>query len=343
MENAIMEIVEEMKKLRTDFNAEQQETRKLIEEKFSKDQEEKAEINGKIEKQDGRIYKLENGTRKRNVIVYGLTEETHENFNDLKQKIDWLFNTKMEMGIKREEIDEFFRLGKKNDSKRNRPIIVKMISSWRKTEIMMNKRKLKGTMIFIENDMNEEEMKEKRNMVTEMKDLKSKGHDAYIRGKSLIVNNVSEAGTSNNAREKNNTTGNIRDDEATTEEQDGSNIGNTTIYQTPLNTPGKRNVSQRSPEKNTEFKLVEKIENAIKKKKIVQLQRNRSSSEGQKTLDSMIFRRQEINSKSKIDDQKNDSENKNIGYASFVYDPSEKEDNENNKVQEQTTEQTGQK
>lgn len=341
MENAIKEIVEEMKKLRTDFNAEQQETRKLIEEKFSKDQEEKAEINGKIEKQDGRISKLENGTRKRNVIVYGITEETQENFNDLKQKIDWLFNTKMEMGIKREEIDEFFRLGKKNDSKRNRPIIVKMISSWRKTEIMMNKRKLKGTMIFIENDMNEEEMKEKKNMLTEMKDLKSKGHDAYIRGKSLIVNSVSEAGTSNNAREKNNTMGN-RDVEANIEEQDGPNIGNTTIYQTPLNTPGKRNVSQRSPEINTEVKLVEKMEKAIKKKKIVQLQRNRSSSEGQKTLDSMIFRRQEINSKSKIDDQKNDSENKNIGYASFVYDPTGKEDNENNKVQEHTTEQTDQ-
>lgn len=341
MENAIKEIVEEMKKLRTDFNAEQQETRKLIEEKFSKDQEEKAEINGKIEKQDGRISKLENGTRKRNVIVYGITEETQENFNDLKQKIDWLFNTKMELGIKREEIDEFFRLGKKNDSKRNRPIIVKMISSWRKTEIMMNKRKLKGTRIFIENDMNEEEMKEKKNMLTEMKDLKSKGHDAYIRGKSLIVNSVSEAGTSNNAREKNNTMGN-RDVEANIEEQDGSNIGNTTIYQTPLNTPGKRNVSQRSPEINTEVKLVEKMEKAIKKKKIVQLQRNRSSSEGQKTLDSMIFRRQEINSKSKIDDQKNDSENKNIGYASFVYDPTGKEDNENNKVQEHTTEQTDQ-
>lgn len=84
------------------------------------------------------------------------------------------------------------------------------------------------------------------------------------------------------------------------------------------------------------------MEKAIKKKKIVQLQRNRSSSEGQKTLDSMIFRRQEINSKSKIDDQKNDSENKNIGYASFVYDPTGKEDNENNKVQEHTTEQTDQ-
>lgn len=172
------QILQELQKLRTDFNTEQQETRKLIEESLKNDQIEKGKINEKIEKQDNRINKLESGARKKNVIVYGMQEENNEHINDLKEKINWLLNNKMELDIKREEIDDFFRLGKKTEEKKNRPIIIKMISNWRKTEIMMNKKKLRGTRIFIENDMSEEEMSEKKNMIAEMRELKSKGHEA---------------------------------------------------------------------------------------------------------------------------------------------------------------------
>uniref|UniRef100_A0A8D8Z678 Uncharacterized protein n=1 Tax=Cacopsylla melanoneura TaxID=428564 RepID=A0A8D8Z678_9HEMI len=168
------QILQELQKIRTDFNEEQKETRKLIEETFKNEQIEKGKINEKLEKQDNRINKLENEARKKNVIVYGIKEENNENFNDLKEKLNWLLNQKMELGIRQEEIDDFFRLGKKTDTKRNRPIIIKMISNWRKTEIMMNKKKLSGTKIFIEKDMNEEEIFEKRKMVAEMKELKSK-------------------------------------------------------------------------------------------------------------------------------------------------------------------------
>ncbi|KAI5734481.1 hypothetical protein M8J77_006986 [Diaphorina citri] len=322
MEAAMLEIVEELKKLRTDFNVEQQETRKMIEDKFNN---EKAEINGKIEKHDGRIKNLEKKHRRRNIIIYGLNEDDNENFTTLKDKVNWLFNEKMELNIKIEEIDDFFRLGKKRDEGKIRPIIIKMISSWRKNEIMNNRRKLKGTRIFIENDMSEEEMEEKKNMIAEMRELKSKGHDAYIKGRTLIVKKENERkngersyeGTSSQYHGK--VSNETIDMEITTEEQNSSQMNNT-IYQTPLNTPGKRYVSQRSPGNKKEGKQGAP-ESALKKKKIQQLQRTRAHSEGQRTLESMFTRSE----KSK-NDENSDNDTRNIAYVSIVHDSAEKKE-----------------
>lgn len=306
-------VIEELRKLREDFNAEQQVTRKLIEEKFSTDTAEKAIINENIAKNEGRIRKLENVNRKRNVIIYGIREDVDESFQDLKNKIFWLFNTKMGLEIKREEIDEFFRLGKKNAERRNRPIIVKMTSSWRKTEIMTNKRKLKGSKIYIENDMSEEEIIEKKNMIAEMKEMKSKGHEAYIKGKLLIVKKKDETAIAGSSSAAN---------EMETEQ-------NNTIYQTPLHTPGKRNLSQRSPEDNKlgQDRRLDKV-NLTKKLKIQE--RRRANSDGQLTLETMMTRMNDKNSVRNNEEITKDNENKNIGYVSIVYDTLDI-DPENNK------------
>lgn len=316
MESSLLtQIVQELKQIRVDFNSEQQETRKLIEEKFNNDQEEKAEINRKLEKQEGRIKYIEQGARRRNLIVYGIGESENENFNELKGKVDHLLNTTMGLDVKREEIDEFFRLGKKTEGRRDRPIIVKMISNWRKIDIMKNRGKLKGTKIFIENDLNEEEKAEKKNLIAEMREMKSKGQAAYIRGKTLVI---ASSRSTNQEREEDaplemQNTGTPSEDKAGPSQMD------TTIYQTPLNTPGKRYLSERSPEnKKEEKQKTLPAESAMKKKKLQQAHRFRANSEGQITLDKMISRaaknKQEV---------KND-ESRNIGYVSVVHDPKEK-------------------
>lgn len=303
------QILQELQKLRTDFNTEQQETRKLIEESLKNDQIEKGKIKEKIEKQDNRINKLESGTRKKNVIVYGMQEENNEHINDLKEKINWLLNNKMELDIKREEIDDFFRLGKKTEEKKNRPIIIKMISNWRKTEIMMNKKKLRGTRIFIENDMSEEEMTEKKNMIAEMRELKSKGHEAYIKGKSLIVNMDKDKKNEDVIIHSGN---NENEGLEIMEEQASSSQANNTIYQKPMGTPGKRYLS---PENINEIRKMLTTE-SVKKMKLQA--RRRSNSDGQKTLDSMLIRK-----KGSVSEEKN-TVTRNIAYVSIVHNPSEK-------------------
>ncbi|KAI5728665.1 hypothetical protein M8J77_019255 [Diaphorina citri] len=336
-------ILEELKKIREDFNVEQQETRKLIEERFSTEQAEKIKINEKLDKQDSRINKLEKEARKRNVIIYGMNEGPHESFMDLKSKINWILNVKMELGIRGEEIDEFFRLGKKNEEKRNRPIIVKMISSWRKSEIMMSKRKLIGTKIFIENDLSEEEILEKRNMIAEMKNLKAKGHEAYIKGKSLVVNMDKYKKNDGVGEERNGgAVGGISADvgdgvgaSASAEGDDvmeSEEIANTTIYKTPINTPGKRLLS---PENINEIRKNLTKESALKKIKGIKQLHRRSYSDGQKTLDEMIMKRTESKT-----EEKNDTSN--IAYVSIIHDPTKEKDDGKNEPTSKTVKQNPQ-
>ncbi|XP_026681000.1 uncharacterized protein LOC113468366 isoform X2 [Diaphorina citri] len=333
------QILQELKKIREDFNVEQQETRKLIEERFSTEQAEKIKINEKLDKQDSRINKLEKEARKRNVIIYGMNEGPHESFMDLKSKINWIFNVKMELNIRGEEIDEFFRLGKKNEEKRNKPIIVKMISSWRKSEIMMSKRKLIGTKIFIENDLSEEEILEKRNMIAEMKNLKAKGHEAYIKGKSLVVNtdkhkNNDGVGEETNDGAVGGTSADVGDGVGASASEvddamESEEIVNTTIYKTPSNTPGKRLLS---PENVNEIRKNLTKESALKKIKGIKQLHRRSYSDGQKTLDEMLTKRTE----SKTEEQKDTS---NIAYVSIIHDSSKKKDDEKNEPTSKTVKQ----
>ncbi|KAL1448066.1 hypothetical protein WDU94_001899 [Cyamophila willieti] len=171
-----------------------------------------------------------------------------------------------------------------------------MISNWRKTEIMRNKKKLSGTRIYLENDMSEEDRAEKKNMIEEMKDLKSKGHEAYLKGKTLIVN----MDKGKQKEEMQHETNETQETEVIMEQQPGSSQLNNTIYKTPLNTPGKR---QLSPENINQIRKMLTNESKIKKKKTLQIQRSRTFSDGQKTLDSMLARKEETN-----------NDPKNIGY-----------------------------
>lgn len=85
--------------------------------------------------------------------------------------------------------------------------MIKMVTIWRKNEIMANKNKLKRTKIYIERDLNEEDMTGKGKLLTEMKKLKSKGHEVIIRGKSLIVNTDTEKKNDKNDSENKSTIG----------------------------------------------------------------------------------------------------------------------------------------
>lgn len=83
--------------------------------------------------------------------------------------------------------DDYFRLGKKGNKDRPRPIIIKFLSFWRKKEIISRGSKLKGTDIFLSNDWSQEDAAELKELRKEMKDLKGKGHVVKIRGLTLMV------------------------------------------------------------------------------------------------------------------------------------------------------------
>lgn len=134
-EQGLVVIMEELRKMRSDFNEEQQQTRKLVEDKFKDEQAEKQKIIEKVEEQGKKITSLEKETKRKNIVIYGIEESKNENYQELSEKNKVVNERKNKVGLGINEVDDFFRLGKKNEQKRNRPILVKLVTNWRKNRL----------------------------------------------------------------------------------------------------------------------------------------------------------------------------------------------------------------
>ncbi|KAF2889146.1 hypothetical protein ILUMI_17027, partial [Ignelater luminosus] len=87
----------------------------------------------KKENQQERIKALESETRKRTVVVYGITENENETESNLKERIN--------------------KVGKKTTELRSdRPIVIECTSTQKRMEIIRKAINLKGTKIWISED-----------------------------------------------------------------------------------------------------------------------------------------------------------------------------------------------
>lgn len=65
-----------------------------------------------------------------------------------------------------------------------RPILVKLTKEGRKAMVLRNTKLLKGSNIWIDEDYSK-----RRELLTYLKEAKTKGHEAYSRNNKLIINN----------------------------------------------------------------------------------------------------------------------------------------------------------
>lgn len=96
---------------------------------------------------------LEQHSRCNNVRIHGVEEESNEN---VELKVLDLFKNKMNLNISPELIQSCHRVGRQDNlqgSKKSRCIIVRMVSIRQQMEIMNNRKKLKGTNVFITEDL----------------------------------------------------------------------------------------------------------------------------------------------------------------------------------------------
>lgn len=177
-------ILEAIKSLRSGMQEDMKQMRVSVEGKIDEVKIEVGKMETKLENQDTRIHQMEKETRKRNIIIYGIEEKEEENIKDTVQS--FLRNT-MEIEIKPEEIDDFYRMGKRTSNK-NRPIMLKLLTNWKKQEIIRSTGKLRGTKIFIDQDLTAKEIEEKRRLLPIMLNYRRNGHYATMRGSLLYVN-----------------------------------------------------------------------------------------------------------------------------------------------------------
>lgn len=137
-----------------------------------------------------RVIRNEKELRKRNIIIRNLAE-TENDQNELEESIMDLVNQTIGISLKIEEIDFVYRLGRKGQASRTRPIVLGITSYRKKCQIMNNKFKLRSIphKIFFSDDLPKEIAEESKKLRSVVVALKQQGEDAKIvRGRIYAKN-----------------------------------------------------------------------------------------------------------------------------------------------------------
>ncbi|XP_030758538.1 uncharacterized protein LOC115884180 [Sitophilus oryzae] len=132
-----------------------------------------------------RIPTIERILKKNNLIFYGIPEDNNENLLTI---ILELIQGKIRVDLKLEDISECFRLGKATTAKR--PVLLTLISGLKRNHIYHNKTNLKGTGIYLSEDLIPEDRTNRQNLVKKMKEARAQNRNAFLRGNSLVLDGV---------------------------------------------------------------------------------------------------------------------------------------------------------
>lgn len=136
------------------------------------------EKNNQLERQ---IVQLQRKARKNNIVIFGINK-TEPN---LLEHIIKIFNETLEVEIHNHEINDIYRTGPTDKS--TRPVIIELISYQKKLLILNNAKKLKGKNLFISQDQCFEDRANNKILVKHLKEAKSSGIQAYIKGYKIVI------------------------------------------------------------------------------------------------------------------------------------------------------------
>lgn len=128
----------------------------------------------------------ENAGKRRNFIFYGVDQPKNETKEQLRKHVMSILNNRMQVDVAEQEIDDIQRLG--HVCGHRRPVRVNCTTEWRRNSVMKRDYTLKGTTIFIEPDMKQEELAGRMRNMQRMHELRAKGIHAYVMKGRLMVN-----------------------------------------------------------------------------------------------------------------------------------------------------------
>lgn len=144
---------------------------KLLDEKLAtfqdRDEKLKNEIGNKVER-----YK-----REKNIVISNIEEDDSEQVDDLLLKANDVFE---KMSIHGVEVDDIYRIGKKKNNGKPRPILVKLLRSYQKKNIMREKKQLKGAKIYINDDLTFDERKVEKALRDKYRDMAKDNKDCRM-------------------------------------------------------------------------------------------------------------------------------------------------------------------
>ncbi|CAB3257724.1 unnamed protein product [Arctia plantaginis] len=163
---------------------------RTIDDKIQPLLEENKHLKSEVQTLNRKVKYLEEMNKKNNIILHGV-KETENNYAKLFNIITDILQ-KMNVKIEKYEINKYYRLGKKQDESKIRPILISFTSYQRKAEIMKNKAKMPPK-IFLTEDFSKEKLELRKNLQQQLKEEREKGNEAYIKNNKLIVRGKPEA------------------------------------------------------------------------------------------------------------------------------------------------------
>ncbi|XP_047124244.2 uncharacterized protein LOC105843724 [Hydra vulgaris] len=140
--------------------------------------------NIELKKINSKLREIEDRSRRSNLRVKGVKEDDNESWLESEIKVKKIFDEYL--GIKDVKIERAHRAGKE-DIKKHRTIVVKLLDFKDKEAILRNSSKLKGKNIFINEDFCAETNRIRKDLREKMKIERQSGKFAYISYDKLIV------------------------------------------------------------------------------------------------------------------------------------------------------------
>uniref|UniRef100_A0A8D8VP72 Uncharacterized protein n=2 Tax=Cacopsylla melanoneura TaxID=428564 RepID=A0A8D8VP72_9HEMI len=144
----------------------------------------------KILQLDLKIRFYSNDVKRRNVVIYGIKEDEDESWEQIMNQVLSILNTVMQMDVQRSEIDNCYRLGKRNHKYPGRPLLVKFVTEWRKVEMLKKGHKLKGRKLWVDEDYTKEVMERRKELIPKMMGIRKSGKFAILKKDKIFVNGI---------------------------------------------------------------------------------------------------------------------------------------------------------
>ncbi|XP_012564983.2 uncharacterized protein LOC105849198 [Hydra vulgaris] len=152
----------------------------------------KLKDNSEILKVKSKLREIEDRSKRNNLRVDGLKESKNESWSDSEAKVLKLFEETL--GLKDIKIERAHRTGSR-DNKKVRSIVLKLLNYKDKENILKNSRKLKGEIIYINEDYCAETMLIRKELRACMKKAREAGMFEYISYNKLVVREGSRKAT----------------------------------------------------------------------------------------------------------------------------------------------------
>ena len=147
---------------------------------------EMTELKNKVNVLSRQVAHQEDFSRRRNIRIDGVTEDNKETWEKTQFKVEKLIKEKM--AIENINVEFAHRINNKNNIKSMpRTIIARLGHDMDRIATMKNSHKLKGSNVFINEDLSEYTLNKRKEKLTELKSARANGKIAFFDKDKLII------------------------------------------------------------------------------------------------------------------------------------------------------------